>query len=63
METLQELINNPSINVFDILVDKKSNYGFKIHTYRRPGESDDDFYERDNRNFKKAFELKTKKPA
>ena len=61
MKKLNQQILNHKINAFDIYQDKKSNFGFGVHTYRRPGESDYEFYERDNRNFQKAFELKSKK--
>lgn len=58
---LSEAIANPKINAFDIIPDKRSSYGFQVHTYKKPGETDDEFYERDNRNFQKAFQLKNKK--
>ena len=55
---LQTAINNPLINVFDIIPDPKSKYGFSVHTYRKPGEIWEDWHERDMRNFQKAIELK-----
>lgn len=59
---LETAIHNPLINVFDIIPDKKSCYGFTVFTYRKLNESDDDWYERDNANFQKALQLKIKKP-
>lgn len=58
--TIDEAIANPKINAFDIIPDKRSSYGFQVHTYRKPGETDDEFYEIDNRNLEKALELKRK---
>jgi len=52
-----EAIINSHINIFDLIHDKKSKFGISIYTYRKPGETDDDFYERDNRNFEKALRL------
>lgn len=57
---LNTAINHPLINVFDIWNDKKSNYGFSIYTYRKPGETDDEWHERDTRNFELALRLKNK---
>lgn len=55
---LAKAIDDPRINVFDITHDKTSNFGIQVHTYKKPGESEDEFYERDNRNFEKALQLK-----
>lgn len=54
---LQQAINHPKVNVFDIF-NNKSHYGFSVFTYRKPGESWDDWGDRDSRNFQKALELK-----
>lgn len=59
---IKELIKDERLNVFDVIVDEKKHLGFKVITYRRPGESDNDFFDREARNFAKAVELKTKKP-
>lgn len=36
---LKTAINNPAINVFDILPDKNSTYGFAVYTYPKPNEN------------------------
>jgi hypothetical protein len=59
-EQLQKYINNPRINVFDIYEDKKSSFKFGVYTYPKPGESEDEFIDRDCRNFQTALELKQK---
>lgn len=59
--TLIEAINNPNMNVFDIWDDKKSNFGFDVYTYRKPNESDEDWHDRDTKNFEFALRLKKKK--
>lgn len=58
--TLQQAIDHPKVNVFDIYTDKKSRYGFGVYTYEKPNETTDEFIERDIKNFEKAIHLKSK---
>jgi hypothetical protein len=51
-------IQNPLVNVFDIIEDKNSEYGFYVHTYKKPGETEDEWYERDNKNHEFAIKVK-----
>lgn len=60
--TLQEAINHPRVNVFDIIPDATTRLGFKIHTYKKPNEREDQYQNRNRNNFTKAYLLKTKKP-
>lgn len=55
---LQEYIENPLINVFDITDDKKSAFGFDIHTYKKPNETEDEFIKRDEKNLEWTLKLK-----
>ena len=45
---LQQAINNPDVNVFDIVEGKEGR--FNVYTYRKPGETDDEYKERDYKN-------------
>jgi hypothetical protein len=51
---LQEAINDPRINVFDII---KCNGKINIKTYRKPNESAYDYNIRHDKNVEKAEEL------
>lgn len=46
------------INVFDIFDNPRATFGFTIVTYPLPGESDEEHYERDTRNFQRAFQIR-----
>lgn len=46
------------VNVFDIFDNTKATFGFTIVTYPLPGESDEDYIERDCRNFQRAFQIR-----
>ncbi len=55
---LQIAIENPSINVFDIVTLKGGK--FDVHTYRKPNETPEQFEDRDLRNLMFALKLKKK---
>jgi hypothetical protein len=56
---LHEAINHQKINVFDIVTQK--NGKFDIYTYRKPGETKEQFDDRDYKNLMFAIKLKGNK--
>lgn len=58
---LQEAINDRRVNLFDISIIDRKNGVIKVTTYQRPGESQEDFEARDERNIKKAEQIINKK--
>lgn len=56
--TLIEAINHKDVNVFDIIDDKTSAFGFDIHTYKKPNETEDEFIKRDEKNIEWTLKLK-----
>lgn len=50
--TLQEAIQHPRVNVYDISRSKSGK--FEVRTYRKPGETDEEFSEREYKNFSKS---------
>lgn len=60
-EKLQECIDHPHVNVFDIIHLKSGKY--TVNTFSKPGETKEDFQRRHQRNLIKAEQLKKTKPA
>jgi hypothetical protein len=58
---LQEAINDPRVNVFDII--NLYGGGYTVYTYYRPNETKSNFQIRHQRNLRKAEQLKKKKPT
>lgn len=61
LQQLQECIDDPRVNVFDIINLSKGRY--TVFTYFKPNESDFDFQVRHQKNLRKAEQLKKTKPA
>lgn len=59
---LETAINHPDVNVFDIINDVATKLGWRVYTHPKPGEREDQYFDRCRKNFKKALELKTKSP-
>lgn len=54
---LEQLLQS-GMNVFDIFDNHKATFGFTIVTYPFKNESEEDFLNRDNSNFQRAFNIR-----